>query len=303
MKSDSILEFPNNSAWGIFASGKQGYKKVILPLITFPQGTLWSVFLVLKFLLGCTEMSGYMETLLYSTSEKRTEKQQECHNSPLILNCLSFLPRVLTSILFPSQHPLFYLKWASWLSLVYYASSTLIQCAYDPDMTNQCISSPWWALGQLLTHTGLTRTKPGRVSSLCYWGYWENLSLELLAAILLFCKNQVRWEEPELHGRVLLTWRPWVQLHFFEDVPLNILVARSQEIIFAKLVWNCFLSIVTHSLDFIFYSPISHPHNSPCYHQLFLLRSDTWVTGQIAGEGMVSTELTTPVRSVSDTSL
>lgn len=86
MKSDSILEFPNNSAWGIFASGKQGYKKVILPLITFPRGSLWSVFLVLKFLLGCTEMSGYMETaLLYL---------REAHGKTARVSRLSSYPKL-----------------------------------------------------------------------------------------------------------------------------------------------------------------------------------------------------------------
>jgi hypothetical protein len=36
VKSDNMLEFTHNSAQGVFASGKQGYKKVIFPLITIP---------------------------------------------------------------------------------------------------------------------------------------------------------------------------------------------------------------------------------------------------------------------------
>lgn len=43
------------------SNGKQGYQTVVFPLITPPRGSLWSIFLVLKFLLDCSEMAEYMK--------------------------------------------------------------------------------------------------------------------------------------------------------------------------------------------------------------------------------------------------
>lgn len=95
-----MLEFPYNSAWKASASRKQGYKKVAFPLITPTWGSLWSIFLVPKFLLDCSEISENMEMLLHSISGKLLEERKEHHNLPAILTCPFHLPLVLTFFFF-----------------------------------------------------------------------------------------------------------------------------------------------------------------------------------------------------------
>lgn len=102
-----MLEFPYNSAWGAPASRKQGYKKVAFPLITPTWGSLWSIFLVPKFLLDCSKISENMEMLLHSISGKLLKERKEHHNLPAIWTCPFHLPLVLTFIFFfflPSIH-------------------------------------------------------------------------------------------------------------------------------------------------------------------------------------------------------
>lgn len=166
-----MLEFPYNSAWRAPASRKQGYKKVAFPLITPPRGSLWSIFLVLKFLPDCSEISELVEILLYFIPGKLMEEREEHHNLPAILICPLYLPLVLTFIF--SLSNVRHSRWNEYPVFFFFFFEGGLLCFphFHPEV---CLwpGHNWWVnfiplvgLGdRLLVHTGLIRTNLGRVT-------------------------------------------------------------------------------------------------------------------------------------------
>lgn len=102
------------------------------------------------------------------------------------------------------------------------------------------------------------------------------------------------------------TLDPTMSLCRYSSEPFS---CMSQQIIFfakASLTWVSF-NYNLKSLDFIPYSPTSHPRNNPqvVFTQVrqTLEEQGRWFLGYDVGEGITSTELITAVRSASDVTL
>lgn len=175
MKSDNTLAFPCNSAWGALARRNQGYKKVLFPLITLSWGNLWSIYFVLKFLLGCSEMSGVPGNVVLLTQRSSWRKSTTFSS----YSDLSFLPPPTIDIhsfffFFPTLYPLFHLEGVSWFSLVYYTSPTLTQkCTSNPGMPSHFILLVLRSI--LLEYLQLIlEESSGKSHLVCYWDYQED---------------------------------------------------------------------------------------------------------------------------------
>lgn len=196
MKSDNILECPYNSACGALARGKQGYKKVVFPLITPPWGRLWSVlhwkscWSVVK----CQSTWKHCFTPCEGSSWRHWQRALSSSYPDLVLLSPPGVDICSLFFFFPCPVSTLPTEMSILIPLGYYTSPTLThKCSYESGMTSQCISSH-----RLLAHRGLMKTSPGRMtkkkSSALPLGYWEGKSGAAYGH-LAFHKNEAHWGE------------------------------------------------------------------------------------------------------------
>lgn len=108
------------TACGALARGKQGYKKVVFPLITPPWGRLWSVlhwkscWSVVK----CQSTWKHCFTPCEGSSWRHWQRALSSSYPDLVLLSPPGVDICSLFFFFPAQYPLFQLKWASWFPWV-----------------------------------------------------------------------------------------------------------------------------------------------------------------------------------------
>lgn len=134
-----MLEFPYNSALRVLASGKRGYTKVTFLLITSLLGKSMISLSCSETLQDYREGSESRKILLHFISAKLLEKLEEEFKTPVSLKSTASAPLLLGILCCFLSCITFFLEQASWLSLGYSASSSLIQCISVPVMISQWI--------------------------------------------------------------------------------------------------------------------------------------------------------------------